>query len=156
MRMFNKIIQTDHAKTTLLIRLMVGLIFLSEGIQKFLFPAQRGAGRFEDIGLPAPEFFGYFVGAFEALCGFLIIIGFATRLAAIPLIIIMSTAILTTKVGTFADQGFWEGMHASRNDWSMLMGSLFLLIAGGGKWSIDRDLQKRRLRGRGGSYRYWQ
>lgn len=63
--MFERIIHTDSAKTTILIRLMVGAVYLSEGIQKFLFPAIRGAGRFEKIGLPSPEFLGYFVGTFE-------------------------------------------------------------------------------------------
>ena len=73
--MFQKIIQTDSSKTTIIIRLIVGAVFLSEGIQKFLFPAIRGAGRFEKIGLPSPEFLGGFVGTFEILCGALILMG---------------------------------------------------------------------------------
>ena len=78
--MINKILDTDHSKTTILIRLMVGVVFLSEGIQKFLFPVLRGAGRFEKIGLPSPEFLGGFVGTFEILCGTLILLGLLTRL----------------------------------------------------------------------------
>lgn len=135
---FKKLLQTDDAASTLLIRLMVGAVFLSEGIQKFLFPAIRGAGRFEKIGLPSPEFLGSFVGGFEILCGALILVGLATRLASLPLIIIMLVAILTTKADVLANQGFWEMLHGSRTDWSMLLGSLFLLIRGGGKWSADR------------------
>lgn len=65
---------TDNSKTTILIRMMVGAVFLSEGIQKFLFPALRGAGRFEKIGLPSPEFLGNLVGTFEILCGVMIIL----------------------------------------------------------------------------------
>ncbi len=84
-----QILRTDRAATTLLIRLMVGLVFLSEGIQKFLFPGQRGAGRFEKIGLPEPEFLGAFVGSLEILCGALVLLGLLTRLAAIPLLLIM-------------------------------------------------------------------
>lgn len=140
--MFQKIISTIPHKTTLLIRLMVGVVFLSEGIQKFLFPAVRGAGRFEKIGFPEPEFFGYFTGSFEAICGILILIGLFTRLSAIPLIIIMLVAISTTKLEILSDKGFWEMMHASRTDWSMLLGSIFLLIKGGGYWSTDHALQK--------------
>jgi putative oxidoreductase len=140
--MLNRIMQTDTSRTTILIRLVVGAVFLSEGIQKFLFPVLRGAGRFEKIGLPAPEFLGSFVGAFEILCGALILIGFLTRLAAIPLIIIMLVAIFTTKAEVFADKGFWEMMHGSRTDWSMLLGSIFLLIKGGGYWSLDSALSK--------------
>ncbi len=88
-----KIFKTNDSKTIILIRLIVGLVFLSEGIQKFLYPGIRGAGRFEKIGLPS-------------------------------------------------DEGFWSMMHASRTDWAMLLGSIFLLIEGSGKYSIDHKIQK--------------
>ncbi|MFN2395213.1 MAG: DoxX family protein [Bacteroidales bacterium] len=136
--MVNKIIFTDNARTTLLIRIMTGVVFLSEGIQKFLFPAIRGAGRFDSIGLPNPDFLGAFVGGFEVLCGAFILMGLLTRLAVIPTIIIMIVAISTTKVDILMENGFWEMMHASRTDWSMLLGSIFLLIRGGGYGSLDR------------------
>lgn len=141
-KMLKKIIQTDQSKTTIIIRLIVGFVFLSEGMQKFLFPAIRGAGRFEKIGLPSPEFLGSFVGTFEILCGALILLGLFTRLASIPLIIIMLVAIATTKVEVLANQGFWEFLHGSRTDWSMLLGSIFLLIKGGGFWSLDNHIRK--------------
>ncbi|MDR7132673.1 putative membrane protein YphA (DoxX/SURF4 family) [Algoriphagus sp. 4150] len=139
MNLKDKILRTSEDKSILLIRLMVGAVFLSEGIQKFLFPAIRGAGRFEKIGLPSPEFLGAFVGAFEILCGALILIGLLTRLAAIPTLIIMLVAIATTKSEVLADEGFWSMMHGSRTDWAMLLGSIFLIIKGGGKWSVDRN-----------------
>lgn len=142
--MFQKIIATDQSKTTILIRLMVGGVFVSEGIQKFLFPLIRGAGRFEKIGLPSPEFLGTFVGATEIVCGLLILIGLCTRLASIPLIIIMLTAFATTKSEILAQKGFWEMMHGSRTDWSMLLGNIFLLIKGGGYWSADGAMSKQK------------
>lgn len=138
--MFRKLIQTDNSRTTIIIRLIVGAVFLSEGIQKFLFPAIRGAGRFEKIGLPSPEFLGSFVGVFEILCGVLIILGLLARLASIPLIIIMLVAFATTKSEVYLEKGFWELLHGSRTDWSMLLGSIFLLIKGGGFWSVDKKL----------------
>lgn len=141
--MLKRLIETDNAQTTLFIRLMVGLVFLSEGIQKFLFPASRGAGRFESIGLPNPEFLGNFVGSFEVICGVLILMGLMTRLAVIPIMVIMVVALGTTKVDILLDKGFWEAMHASRTDWSMLMGSLFLLAKGGGYLSVDEKLYKK-------------
>jgi uncharacterized membrane protein YphA (DoxX/SURF4 family) len=122
---------------------MVGAVFLSEGIQKFLFASKLGAGRFAKIGLPNPDFLGPFVGSFEIACGFLILIGLFTRLAAIPLITIMLVAIATTKAEVLANEGFWAMMHGSRTDWAMLLGSIFLLIKGGGKWSADYSLQSR-------------
>ena len=140
--MYRKLIHTDNSQTTIIIRMIVGAVFLSEGIQKFLFPDIRGAGRFEKIGLPSPEFLGSFVGGFEIVCGLLILVGLLTRLANIPLIIIMVVAFATTKSEVLAEKGFWEMMHGSRTDWAMLLGSLFLLIKGGGFWSADKILTK--------------
>lgn len=117
---------------------MVGLVFLSEGIQKFLFPGTVGGGRFEKIGLPQPEVLGYLVGSFEVLSGLLVLLGLFTRLAVIPLIIIMIVAISTTKLEILQKDGFWEMLHASRTDWAMLLGSIFLLMTGSGRWSFDK------------------
>lgn len=137
---FHQLLRTDNAKTTILIRLMVGAVFLSEGIQKFLFPDTLGAGRFAKIGLPSPEFLGGFVGSFEIGCGALVLLGLLTRLASIPLIVIMLVAIATTKAEVLANEGFWPLLHGSRTDWAMLLGSIFLLLEGGGYWSLDRRL----------------
>jgi putative oxidoreductase len=110
-----------------LIRLMVGGVFLSEGLQKFLFPASRGSGRFESIGLPWPEVLGPFVGGVETLCGALILLGMGLRWAPLPLLGVMAVALTTTKLPIFLNQGFWEAAHAARTDWSMTLGSLYLL-----------------------------
>ena len=91
-----RLMQTTAPAAVLLIRLMVGAVFLSEGIQKFLFPEQLGAGRFLKIGLPMPELLGPFVGSFEIVCGSLVLLGLVTRPAVIPLIIIMAVALATT------------------------------------------------------------
>lgn len=141
--MLKKIVITNDSKTTIIVRFIVGLVFLSEGIQKFLFPNTLGTGRFLKIGLPFPEFLGSFVGSFEIICGLLILIGLFTRLASIPLIIIMIVAFTTTKSDILANEGFWEMLHGSRTDWSMILGSLFLLIDGSGKWSLDEKIFKK-------------
>jgi uncharacterized membrane protein YphA (DoxX/SURF4 family) len=140
--MFKKLIHTDESKTTILIRLMVGAVFLSEGIQKFLFPDLRGAGRFAKIGLPSPEFLGSFVGFFEILCGILILLGLFTRLASVLIIMIMLVAITTTKVAVLENEGLWSMLHGSRTDWAMLLGGVFLLIEGAGKASFDKKLYR--------------
>jgi putative oxidoreductase len=139
--MLKKIVNTNNSKTTIIVRFIVGLVFLSEGIQKFLFPDTLGAGRFLKIGLPFPEFLGSFVGAFEIICGLLVLIGLITRIATIPLIIIMIVAFATTKSEVLAKEGFWEMLHGSRTDWAMILGSIFLLIEGSGKWSFDKKIQ---------------
>jgi len=142
--MLQKLIQTDSAKTTIIIRLMVGAIFLSEGIQKFLFPEITGAGRFEKIGFDNPEFWAQFTGFFEILCGSMILAGFLTRFAAIPLLIIMFVAFITTKYPVLMDKGFWKMAHEGRTDFAMTLGNLFLFIRGGGFWSFDFKRSKKK------------
>jgi len=135
-----KIAHTNAPRATVLVRLLVGGVFLSEGIQKFLFPQALGVGRFIKIGIPAPQFFAPFVGVVEIVGGLMLIIGLLTRLAAIPLAIDISVAILTTKLPMLAKSGFWATAHEARVDFCMLLGSIFLLIAGAGPLSADRYL----------------
>ena len=142
--MWQRITHTSAPAAIILIRLMVGAVFLSEGIQKFLFPDQLGAGRFLTIGLPMPEFLGPFVGTFEILCGSMVLLGLFTRLAVIPLLVIMAVALTSTKVPIFMNQGFWATVHEARTDWSMTLGALCLLVVGAGRWSVDASLSSRR------------
>ncbi len=137
-------------RAAVLIRFAVGVVFASEGIQKFLYASARGAGRFAKIGIPAPEVMGPFVGVVEVVCGSLVLCGLATRLAALPLIFTMLVALASTKLPillghgywifahTFAPKaGFWAFLHESRTDLSMLCGSIFLALVGGDGWSLD-------------------
>jgi uncharacterized membrane protein YphA (DoxX/SURF4 family) len=96
------------SRAIVLIRLMIGAVFVSEGLQKFLFAADVGAGRFAKIGLPSPETLAPFVGSVEIACGTLILLGLFTRLAVCPLIVVMLTAITTTKVPILLKDGFWK------------------------------------------------
>ena len=137
------IVQSSAPAAVILIRVMVGAVFLSEGIQKFLFSNELGAGRFTKIGIPAPQVMAPFVGVVEIVCGTLIIVGLLTRLAAIPLIINMLVAISSTKIPILLKSGFWTMAHDSRTDFSMLLGSLFLLIVGAGAWSLDSKILKK-------------
>ena len=73
--LFNSI----DARGVIIIRLVVGLIFLSEGIQKFLFPELTGPGRFEKIGFDNPEFWAYFTGVFEIICGTFVLARFSDK-----------------------------------------------------------------------------
>ncbi len=119
------------------VRLGVGAVFFLEGVKKFLFPADWGVGRFIKIGIPAPHVMAPFVGTVEVVCGALLILGLVTRLAAIPLLIDISVAILSTKIPVLLSKGFWPMEAEARTDYAMLTGLLFLLIAGGGSWSVD-------------------
>lgn len=130
------------AKAVLLIRMLVGWVFVSEGIQKFIFPAQLGVGRFEKIGIPAPHFMAPFVGSVEIACGSLVLFGLFTRVAALPLLGVILVAIATTKLPMFAKTGMWSMLHEARTDFSMLLGLVFLLITGAGTLSLDARLHR--------------
>jgi uncharacterized membrane protein YphA (DoxX/SURF4 family) len=143
---------------SILVRLLVGLVvFLPEGIQKLAFPQILGAGRFAAIGIPFPQIAGPFVGVVEIVCGILIILGLFTRLAALPLIVIMVVAIISTKIPILLGHefwifhlpklpryGFWSMLHEARADFTMLLGAIYLAIDGAGVWSLDAWLCRRR------------
>lgn len=131
------LISTSGDYKPLIPRLVTGLIFLSEGIQKYLFPESLGPGRFEQIGFHNPEFLAYLVATFEITCGMLVIIGFLTRFAAVPLFVIILTAIISTKIPMLASKGFWGMAHEARVDFAMTMLLLFLFAYGAGKLSFD-------------------
>jgi putative oxidoreductase len=153
-----RLMTTTAPASVILIRIAVGAIFLSEGIQKFLFPNDLGVGRFVKIGIPAPEVTAPFVGLVEIVCGSLILLGLLTKLAAILLIIEMCVALISTKIPIFLGHGFWRFSvsklpsygfwsmaHEARTDFAMLLGSIFLLIVGAGSWSLDARLASNRL-----------
>jgi uncharacterized membrane protein YphA (DoxX/SURF4 family) len=142
MSKIKRLLSTNAPAAVILIRIAVGCVFLSEGIQKFLFASELGVGRFAKIGLPWPEFLAPFEAIFEIICGSLVILGLFTRFAAIPLIVIMIVAIVTTKLPMLADKGFWSMAHEARVDFAMLLSALFLLIVGGGSLSVDAHLKK--------------
>jgi putative oxidoreductase len=121
----------------LLLRVLVGWVFLSEGIQKFLFPTALGVGRFTKIGIPAAGVMAPFVGVVEIVCGTLLIAGLFTALAAVPLLVDIVVAIATTKIPMLAKQGFWAAMHEGRTDFCMLLGLVAIMCLGPGTLSLD-------------------
>jgi uncharacterized membrane protein YphA (DoxX/SURF4 family) len=146
-----RLFETRASGWSILVRLLVGLVvFLPEGLQKLAFPEILGAGRFANIGIPYPDVMGPFVGVVEIACGTLIVLGLFTRLAPIPLIVIMVVAIVSTKVPILLGQdfwifhvpklphfGLWSMLHEARLDFCMLLALLYLLIEGAGAWSLD-------------------
>jgi len=148
--------QTLATNATILIRLLVGSVFLSEGIQKFLYPAALGAGRFLRIGMPWPDVLGPAVGGIEIIGGELILLGLLTRPTAIVLLVNISLAIISTKfpillghgfwgfnLPELRSYGFWSMAQEARTDVSMFLCVLFLVIAGAGSWSLDSYRQRR-------------
>jgi putative oxidoreductase len=141
--MLKKIIRTDGSLASILIRFIVGAVFLTEGIQKFLFPDALGVGRFIKIGIIFPHFSAPFVGVVEIVAGGLLIIGLLTRIGALLLLIDISVAIITTKI-PMLHNSFWTFSHESRVDLCMFFGTIFFLIKGGGYWSFDYLFYRKR------------
>lgn len=133
----------NYNTPTFIIRLIVGLIFLSEGIQKVLFPELLGTGRFAKIGFSNPAFWANFTAVFEILSGILVFVGLITRIATLPLLIIMFTAFIKTKLPILSEKGFWAMAHEYRTDFALTLLLFYLLVYGGGKFSFDRKLYER-------------
>ena len=121
----------------MLVRFVVGWIFLTEGIQKFLFPDALGVGRFIKIGIPEPAVMAPFVGVVEIACGTLLILGLLTRFGAFALLIDILVVITTTKGPMLLEKGFWATSHEARTDLAMAFCLVFLLVVGAGSLSLD-------------------
>ena len=146
---------TDGPASTLLLRLMAGGVFLWEGILKFVY-VNQGVGRFTKLGMPFPHFTANFVGYLEIVGGLLLLSGLMTRVIAIPFIIEMIVAILSTKISLYFGTsplplppsppqfGMWAVLHEVRSEYAQLLTTAFLLVNGPGKWSLDALLQRNR------------
>jgi len=144
----------DGPATTFLLRLMVGGVFLWEGVLKFVYTNQ-GVGRFTKLGFPFPRFTATADGWFEIIGGILLLSGFLTRLIAAPFIIEMVVAMASTKIPLYLGTsplplppvppqvGFWAVLHEIRSEYAQLMTCAFLLLAGPGRWSIDALFARR-------------
>lgn len=143
----------DGPGSTLIIRMMAGGVFLWEGILKFVY-VNQGVGRFTKLGMPFPHLTANFVGYLEIVGGLLLLSGLMTRLIAIPFIIEMIVAILSTKISLYLGTsplplppsppqfGMWAVLHEVRSEYAQLLTTAFLLVNGPGKWSLDALLQR--------------
>jgi uncharacterized membrane protein YphA (DoxX/SURF4 family) len=139
-------------RALVLLRIAIAFVFVTEGVQKFLYPELLGAGRFAKIGIPYPDIAGPFVGGVEIACGALVLIGLLTRISAFALMIDMAVAIATTKLPILlgygflglpdppaGHTGFWSAAHESRLDIVLLLGCLLLVVVGPGRMSFDES-----------------
>lgn len=145
---------TDGPKSTIVLRLMAGAVFFWEGILKFVY-ANQGIGRFTKLGMPFPHFTADFVACLEIVGGLLLLSGLVTRLIAIPFIVEMIVAILSTKISLYLGTsplplpaappkiGMWAVLHEVRSEYAQMLTAIFLLINGPGMWSLDALLGKK-------------
>ncbi len=145
----------NNQNSILILRLMAGGVFFWEGILKFAFPNQ-GVGRFTKLGFPMPEVTADLVATFEIIGGLLLILGLFTRLTAFLFVIEMIVAILTTKISLYLGTsplplppappktGFGAVLHEIRSDYAQLLVSLFLIVEGAGRRSLDHFFSGKR------------
>ena len=146
-----RILHTSDDAKLVYVRMIAGVIFVSEGIQKYLIVSLLGPSYFQDIGFGHPMFCSYFTGTFELVCGLLVIAGLFTRLAAIPLLTIMIMAYFTAKLPVLINKGFLAFAQVYRIDYALIILIVMLLIYGGGRWSADlRILRSLNTRSNGG------
>jgi uncharacterized membrane protein YphA (DoxX/SURF4 family) len=128
----------------ILVRMMVGLVFLLEGALKYLRPEDVGAGHFAAIGLPFPEILAPMVGGIEIGCGAAILLNFFAGDAALALLVVIVTALVSTKlpillgrpIGPFTmeklnNYGWLSFFHQARTDFCMVFGLLAVMIDSG-------------------------
>jgi len=133
----------------ILIRVIVGVVFLTEGILKFVRPGELGVGRFAHLGLPYPHLLAPFVGTVEIAAGAALILNFFSGDAALLLVSVILTAIATTKVpillghhlGPFGPPkldhyGILSFIHEARTDLAMLFGLVAILLDSGMRISL--------------------
>jgi len=128
----------------ILIRVIVGVVFLTEGILKFMQPGELGVGRFAHIGIPYPQVLAPLVGVVELVAGGAMILGFYAGDAALLLLCVIAVALFTTKlpillghsVGRFSAPhmsryGLFSFLHEARTDLCMLFGCTAVLLDSG-------------------------
>jgi putative oxidoreductase len=140
------ILHTENDNKIIYARIITGFIFISEGIQKFMIVSMLGPAYFKEIGFGHPEFWANFTGAFEISCGLLVCIGFLTRLASIPLLIILTGAFFKVNLPTLLDKGFITFAHEFRIDFALVLLLIMLVIHGGGKWSVDLRIYRKKIK----------
>lgn len=144
--MFKKIINTGNDHSLLVLRVALGVVLMAHGLQK-AFGWFSGFGWNNTINyftgtVGIPAFLGAFVILIESLGALLLILGFAGRINAALMGIVITAAMLIDH----ANNGFymnWFGVQKGEGiefDLLFIAMSVALVIKGSGSFSIDRLL----------------
>jgi len=125
----------------LFVRLSVGIMFFGSGLGK-LGKLPGLVGYFRSLGVPFPEIQAPFVASVELVCGALVVVGLATRPAALMLCGVMVVAIITAAAPERHIQASWHGLleFLYLSEWCLLLLLGWLLLAGPGRASLDARL----------------
>ena len=128
----------------LVVRLSVGIEFFGSGLGK-LGKLPGLVQYFRSLGIPAPEIQAPFVASMEFLCGTLLVVGLATRPAALTLCGVMVVAIITAAVPEHKIHASWQGLleFFYLPEWCLLLLLGWLVFAGPGRASLDAWLTAR-------------
>ena len=122
----------------LLARLTVGFVFAESGWGK-LHNIPKVVGYFTDLGIPAPEFQAHLVASTELVGGTLLLLGLLTRLASVPLTVVMTVAIITAKRADLNELSDLFGF----SEYLYIVLLIWLLISGAGFFSMDTLIAKK-------------
>ena len=143
MAMKNRIITTEPNRTFFLIRFMVAAFFLVGGALKFSYPELQETGFYQNFGFMSASTIVAIITYLEIICGLMIMAGLFTRVATIPLLLIISFTVIVGKLPIIFEEGFWLMAHISRIDFAMFLSCIFLLVNGSGYWSLDWKMQQK-------------
>ena len=119
----------------LVARITLGVLFVSTGWGK-VHDLDKVTGFFTDLGIPAPHLNAVMVSFVELFGGSLLLIGLASRLAALPLMASMAVAILTAQREQVSGLPDLFGLV----EWTYLALLLWVALSGPGKLSLDHLL----------------
>lgn len=142
----------------LFVRLIVGIVFVTEGILKFTQQGELGTGRFARIGLPLPHILAPFVGIVEIMSGAVILLNIYTGEAALLLLCVILTALVTTKAPILLGHSIWHFqpprglshhgilafIHEARADLSMLFCLVAILVDAGVRFRRPMEWYQKR------------
>ena len=142
--MFKKLIQTNDDVALLVLRILLGVVFIPHGMQKIL--GFSGAMQMFTTNLHIPWVFAFLAIMAEFLGSWGLITGLFTRVAAFGIAVNMVVAVymLHWQNGFFMN---WFGNQKGEGyEYHILVVAiaLALMIKGGGKWSIDRSLTEKK------------
>lgn len=140
--MLDSLIGTHHSFAALLLRIVLGIIFIAHGYPK-LFKKELGpkgvSGFFKSLGIPAPLFFAYVVGIVEFFGGLLLVIGLWTRLFGLLIAIDMIVATWKVKFKSGLISKVMEGGWVGGYEFELALFAIAVALAasGAGVFSVD-------------------
>lgn len=125
----------------LAVRLLWGILFLQAGLGK-IANINGTIEFFHSLGIPFSDLMAHLVAWTEAIGGACLVIGFASRLVSLPLMLIMIVAILTAHIPSIKAAFSDPSIFFKQSPFTFFLASLIIFIFGPGKISLDYFFEK--------------